>query len=480
MATIKVREFGPIKEAEVDLKPLTVLIGPNNTGKSYLALAIYSLQRSLGADVFRRWPRRANRRSRLRYDTRAAGSRLESAVGGVDYLESVQRTVWSGDSTLADLPETVKEWMYQELPESFDNSASDFDYQLRLCFGQTLHDLGMRSVPIERSDFSIEMSDQSSGFAWAMRCQDDRLVTDDLTLPHQMPNWSMSPSPQGFGRGLYDAEGFANYLLNELSTAVFAEFAYSPYYLPATRSGILHAHKTLAGLIINRAITAWIEPMEIDRMPGVIADLIQAVLSLSSNRRGAASVQRVIDYLESEVTAGTIDISKSSLEYPDINYNSAAGQFEFYQVSSMVAETAPLILFLKHLVRPGDFFIIEEPESHLDPYNQTRLARAIAMMVNAGIHVMVTTHSDILLNQLLNLVQASKLQPSSRADTEYSDIELLDPRAVGAYLFHHRSGGSRLEPLDIVPENSSLTGLADEVHRTLYNESIAMEHGGPV
>ena len=43
MPSIAVRNFGPIAHAEVDLKPLTVLIGSNNTGKSYLALAVYSL-----------------------------------------------------------------------------------------------------------------------------------------------------------------------------------------------------------------------------------------------------------------------------------------------------------------------------------------------------------------------------------------------------------------------------------------------------
>ena len=46
MPFIAVRDFGPIAHAEVELKPPTVLIGANNTGKSYLALAIYSLSRA--------------------------------------------------------------------------------------------------------------------------------------------------------------------------------------------------------------------------------------------------------------------------------------------------------------------------------------------------------------------------------------------------------------------------------------------------
>ena len=57
----------------------------------------------------------------------------------------------------------------------------------------------------------------------------------------------------------------------------------------------------------------------------------------------------------------------------------------------MVSEIAPIVLYLKHLVREGHLFIIEEPESHLDAANQMKLARAIAMLVNAGVYVLITT-----------------------------------------------------------------------------------------
>ncbi len=40
---LSVSNFGPIQEAEITLRPLTVFIGPSNTGKSYLASLIYAL-----------------------------------------------------------------------------------------------------------------------------------------------------------------------------------------------------------------------------------------------------------------------------------------------------------------------------------------------------------------------------------------------------------------------------------------------------
>ena len=42
---LSVTDFGPIVKANVDLRPLTVFVGPSNTGKSYLAVLIYALHR---------------------------------------------------------------------------------------------------------------------------------------------------------------------------------------------------------------------------------------------------------------------------------------------------------------------------------------------------------------------------------------------------------------------------------------------------
>ena len=42
---LTVTNFGPIAEAKVELRPLTVFVGPSNTGKSYMAALIYALHR---------------------------------------------------------------------------------------------------------------------------------------------------------------------------------------------------------------------------------------------------------------------------------------------------------------------------------------------------------------------------------------------------------------------------------------------------
>ena len=45
---ISIRDFGPVAEGNVELRPLTVFVGPSNTGKTYLAILIYALHRVFG------------------------------------------------------------------------------------------------------------------------------------------------------------------------------------------------------------------------------------------------------------------------------------------------------------------------------------------------------------------------------------------------------------------------------------------------
>ncbi|MCY3660922.1 MAG: hypothetical protein OXG36_18110 [Caldilineaceae bacterium] len=47
---LEASNYGPIVDAKVDLRPLTVFVGPSNTGKSYLAILVYALHRIFSGD----------------------------------------------------------------------------------------------------------------------------------------------------------------------------------------------------------------------------------------------------------------------------------------------------------------------------------------------------------------------------------------------------------------------------------------------
>ena len=143
----------------------------------------------------------------------------------------------------------------------------------------------------------------------------------------------------------------------------------------------------------------------------------------------------------------------------------------------MVSETAPVILFLKYLVGENDLLILEEPESHLHPAAQRQLARGIVRLVNAGVKVLITTHSDIIVSQINNLLALRQASPELIEQGGFEQEDFLEPEQVGAYLFRHSQelGGSETVPLEIDPD----TGIDEDefaaVFEAIYNESIALQ-----
>ena len=128
--------------------------------------------------------------------------------------------------------------------------------------------------------------------------------------------------------------------------------------------------------------------------------------------------------------------SRSATGYPDFSYRPVDRKemIPLMQASSMVSELAPVVLYLRHVVQPGDVLIIEEPESHLHPGMQAEFTRQLAAAVRAGGRVMLTTHSDYVLEELANLVRMSDLPEEQRADLKGADAALSSDE-VGVWLF---------------------------------------------
>ena len=64
-----------------------------------------------------------------------------------------------------------------------------------------------------------------------------------------------------------------------------------------------------------------------------------------------------------------------------------------------VSQVLPVIL-LCLLSEPADLLILEQPELHLHPALQKRMADFLLVFVRAGRQILVETHSDHLVNQL--------------------------------------------------------------------------------
>jgi predicted ATP-dependent endonuclease of OLD family len=117
-------------------------------------------------------------------------------------------------------------------------------------------------------------------------------------------------------------------------------------------------------------------------------------------------------------------------------------------VASSIKELSPLVIALTKVDPKQLSIMFEEPEAHLHPSLQVDVAKVISYLVNKGSFIQVTTHSDIFLSQINNLLRISKLRKQNQTYFEklLSDFDLpeslvLDDVNVSAYFFEKDENG---------------------------------------
>ena len=121
--------------------------------------------------------------------------------------------------------------------------------------------------------------------------------------------------------------------------------------------------------------------------------------------------------------------------------------------------------------RDLDLEIIEEPESHLHPAMQVEFTRLLAAAVRTGIRIIITTHSEWVLEALANLVRLSALPKSRRKGIAGADLALTS-REVGAWLFKpkKRPRGTVVEEIPLDIEAGTFPAGYGEITENLYND----------
>ena len=136
----------------------------------------------------------------------------------------------------------------------------------------------------------------------------------------------------------------------------------------------------------------------------------------------------------------------------------------------MVSELIPIVLYLRYKIKPGETLIVEEPEASLHPEAQAELVLLLARMVRAGIRVIITTHSDWILEQFANLLRMSDLEEDEREGLPGADA-VLTREQFGAWLFNHDEdvGGTVVKEIEFDPDEGGIVSGFGRVAEDLYN-----------
>ncbi len=205
-------------------------------------------------------------------------------------------------------------------------------------------------------------------------------------------------------------------------------------------------------------------PLPIRISLGIAEDLA----NISKNPDPANEYHEYARALEQEMLGGEIEVG----EYGEISYTPAsATNLRIHLTASMIKSLASLVVYLRYQAKKGDVLIIDEPELNLHPVNQRKIARFLCKLVNAEIDIIISTHSDYIIREINNaiLLKDAKLE-EIRKKYQYAPNELLAPDLVTVVMFDS-SGMPKREELNelgfavdsIDDEINLLNQIADDI-----------------
>ncbi len=476
---IEAADFGPIAEARIELKPLTVFVGPSNTGKSYLAILIYALHRCfVGGVGLPRWLDYSHHRT-LRLQMAANLSReVADAIG--ELRPMLARNLRSrGDDPVA-VSAPVAAW----LRSAFESRARALEWEIMRCFGTD----GVQALVRHgrKSSAKILLRPRRQGRRRALEHELTLGASATTIRTSALEDMPLRIDARDIARsGLLryaapiaddlDGDDFERYawrladsLFRTALPSLIGPLHLPAFYLPADRTGVMHAHSVVVSTLIESAATAGIRPpARTPMLSGVLADFLEQLIEIDEPTRREPRHRR--DHgarIESAILRGTVEIDRAAMTgYPQFAYRPAGWKgnrrLPIMSASSMVSELAPVVLYLRHLATSNDLLIIEEPESHLHPAMQVEFTRQLAAVVRSGVRVIVTTHSEWLLEELANIVRRSELPED--------DAPALRPDQVGAWLFEDRRNGSVVSEIGLDDSGLYPSGF-DDVAAALHNE----------
>ncbi|MBB3204907.1 putative ATPase [Rhodopirellula rubra] len=413
---IKVKNLGPIRQAEFEVGELTTICGMNNTGKTYITHAMYGF-----LDYFH------NGYSYLPLDL----SRLEKdgqLTVDLEELHAKRNSIAARAS---------KEFSRRHIGQVFGAAEGAFDDTEIIISGlaenrrlKTLE----RKTKFGSADKAYLQLEKKSGSTKA-----------SISLLQESDSEESLPIPLHL----------AGELIGEaLKDIVFDRIIPKPFISSAERTGAAIFQKEL-DFTRNRLIEVLgdksnkLRPYDLfshfkGTYPVAVRKNVDFIRELSSIvDRKSFLLDQHTDFLAefSDLIGGEYAVNRDG----DVQFLPASRKrvkLSLVESSSSVRSLLDIGFYLRHIAAPGDLLVVDEPELNLHPSIQRRFARLLARLVNLDIQVFLTTHSDYIIREFNTLLMLNESQSRHNAIMEregYSTTELLKVEQVRSYFTEERT-----------------------------------------
>ncbi len=181
------------------------------------------------------------------------------------------------------------------------------------------------------------------------------------------------------------------------------------YFLPASKSGIYQVLSNMGNIFAQLSqLPIKNTSLNLPSMSIPVSDYILNIAAINGSKQGEFG--SFVDFLEEKVIEGSVvfDELQKKLKYKS---NRTGIVSELHEASSMIAEISPLVAFLKYILpKKNSILFIEEPEAHLHPKVQVEMMKIFVELAKAGVKVVMTTHSDFMMDTLTNQILEGKIE----------------------------------------------------------------------
>ncbi|MEA2017156.1 MAG: AAA family ATPase [Campylobacterota bacterium] len=442
MLDIKLNNLGNIKEANIKLNKLTIFCGENNSGKTYLNYVLYELldkRFTLRNDIF----------TSIVKDTKENGSIK------LDINEFI-------NNNFEKIRSSFEKHFEKSLDRFFSTTQGSFkDFKLNI--NQTIEETQLYCKDIRLNE---ELSiGKNNNTVCEITKEDDTniiIIIKDIDLPDDM---------------------YIEFISNLFFKFIFPYMFHDTFLLPAERTGLNLFYQELninRNALINHLQKSKINPLDVikdlivSKYPQPIADYIEFLNDTVNLKKKRSEFRELNNILHNKIIKGKYQVSSDGISFlPYKTYfkgNEYQSKIDLHMASSTVKTFFSLEFYLEHMAVKGAYLIIDEPELNLHPDNQRKTARLISQIVNAGVNVIISTHSDYIIRELNNLIMLkSDFNSKDKLMNQYNykEDELLCKDDVYSYLLKD----GEVKPMNITENDGIIAKTFDDVINKLNSSS---------
>ncbi|MDD2287124.1 MAG: AAA family ATPase [Paludibacter sp.] len=426
---ISIENLGPLSKAEFDLKPLTVFIGNNRQGKSQALYLVTSLLETYGLNAYIENYLADDNLRLLEIDS-LYNAFIENGQASIDivaFFKEQGQNYLNKLSTLA--PKYTNKILgtaksnYNNLKLTYTLSKRDCeqccDKLFRYAFESRYVGLGINIIKEANSrDIFIYKSDKYS---------------------------EKTPSRE-----------IINHILQSILSPIHLNLINSLVYFPSERVGVSLIIQMLSNIGLQSFVNASEKNpfgLSMNTVSYPVQHFIGLLLlyclrdshlisdTLKRNETDGRTFSLLADLLTKKIIGEKVFLADNDPEViKEILVEVDGKIIDLSAASSGVKGMMGLVLYLQNIAEKGNLVVIDEPELNLHPTQQASFVEFLALLVNNGLKVAITTHSPYIVEHLQNLILANDLNDKSDiVEKLYLKREdaFIAKEDVGIYLFEN-------------------------------------------